>query len=383
MTRRRVIQFLALVGLWALSTPVFAAQFTPGNLAIYRFGNGTEDLASGNAVSAFIDEYSPAGTLVQSIPLPTSGANALTTAGMGSRDGIIQLSQNGKSIVVGGYRTDAGSPDPISSNSPKAIGVIGVNGVPDTTTSFSNLLQFSPIRSVASYDGTSFYASGDLSTNSAVYVPYGASATAAVVQSGNWRTVHVENGQLYAVSGSTGFRGISTVGSGLPTTSQSFTVITNENNPNGGSPGVSSMDFANDTTSIIYAAGSSLTNPNPNGPQGDDFRRYVFNGSLYAGATGANAIFPGESTYGVYAVPDGSGGEIVYATTNKALYKIVDANPTTTSFSSLSLVKLADAPSGTEFRGLAGTPTPEPGSIILVGIIGLVEVLMVRVRRIE
>ena len=52
------------------------AAFTPGNIVIYRVGDGTSSLVNtGNAV--FLDEYTPSGTLVQSIALPTadSGTN--------------------------------------------------------------------------------------------------------------------------------------------------------------------------------------------------------------------------------------------------------------------------------------------------------------------
>src|SRR6476646_5439911 len=47
-----------------------ANPFTAGNIVIYRVGSGSGSLLNtGNPV--FLDEYTPAGALVQSIQLPT------------------------------------------------------------------------------------------------------------------------------------------------------------------------------------------------------------------------------------------------------------------------------------------------------------------------
>ena len=46
-----------------------AAAFTPGNVVVYRVGDGSGSLVNtGNAV--FLDEYTTSGTLVQSIAMP-------------------------------------------------------------------------------------------------------------------------------------------------------------------------------------------------------------------------------------------------------------------------------------------------------------------------
>ena len=74
------------------------AAFTPGNLVIYRVGDGTSPLAgTGNPV--FLDEYTTAGTLVQSIPMPTTvvGAN--------------------RRLVAGGTATSEGLSDPVGGSS--------------------------------------------------------------------------------------------------------------------------------------------------------------------------------------------------------------------------------------------------------------------------
>jgi hypothetical protein len=47
-----------------------ASAFTMGDLVVVRVGDGSAAL-TGNATAAFLDEYTQAGVLVQSIPLPT------------------------------------------------------------------------------------------------------------------------------------------------------------------------------------------------------------------------------------------------------------------------------------------------------------------------
>ena len=50
-----------------------AGPITPGNIVMYRAGDGSRTMDDlGNAV--FVDEYTPAGVLVQSIPMPLSGS---------------------------------------------------------------------------------------------------------------------------------------------------------------------------------------------------------------------------------------------------------------------------------------------------------------------
>src|SRR4051794_4254196 len=80
-----------LVGATFCSASALAAAITPGDLVIYRVGDGSAAL-SANATAVFLDEYTQAGALVQSIPLPSTGANALTAVGNSGTEGIISRS---------------------------------------------------------------------------------------------------------------------------------------------------------------------------------------------------------------------------------------------------------------------------------------------------
>ena len=61
---RTALRFVLVILLVALGQQAHAASFTPGNIVVYRVGDGVAALTNnGNAV--FIDEYTPAGAFVQ------------------------------------------------------------------------------------------------------------------------------------------------------------------------------------------------------------------------------------------------------------------------------------------------------------------------------
>src|SRR4051812_33140212 len=88
-----------------------ATGFTVGNLLVVRVGDGTSALsANGNRV--FIDEYSPSGTLVQSVALPVaaSGANRpFLLDGMAPLEGLLSRTTDGAYVTLAGYATTPGA----------------------------------------------------------------------------------------------------------------------------------------------------------------------------------------------------------------------------------------------------------------------------------
>ncbi|HTN75814.1 MAG TPA: hypothetical protein VL096_11230, partial [Pirellulaceae bacterium] len=90
------------------------AAFTPGNLVLYRVGDGTISTV-GSSTAIFLDEYSPAGVLVQSLAMPTAanGANKPLTASNGPtvQEGLMSLSADGRTLIVPGYATTPGTAD--------------------------------------------------------------------------------------------------------------------------------------------------------------------------------------------------------------------------------------------------------------------------------
>ena len=118
--------------------------FTPGDLVVYRVGNGSAALGSA-ATAVYLDEYTPSGTLVQSIPMPTaaSGANnPLTATGNSANEGELELSSNGETLLAPGYYTVPGTASPGFSNSSttgKITGATNASPIVITTSSTSGM----------------------------------------------------------------------------------------------------------------------------------------------------------------------------------------------------------------------------------------------------
>ncbi|MDQ8005341.1 MAG: hypothetical protein REI64_11110 [Pedobacter sp.] len=89
------------------------AQFTAGNLAVYRYGDGTA-MTNGTRVPVFVDEYTPTGTFVKTITIPRTAANGnygfeglgLTTGGGFEAEGFPVLSKDGNVLSIIGYNPE-------------------------------------------------------------------------------------------------------------------------------------------------------------------------------------------------------------------------------------------------------------------------------------
>lgn len=219
----------ALLAMWAVSLMISeadaAAFATPGNLAVYRVpavgaNNGQDQSA------VFIDEYTPAGVFVQSIALPTASSGssaALIAQDDADVEGLLNRSTNGQYLVLTGYNHNLNDPVPggtILSQSdaslvPRTIGRIGVDGVPDTTTTYNDSGTGSP-RSVISDNGFNFWISqgsvgGDATPDGGVrFTTFGATGASSVVSTDSTDTRHIDifGGELYVSSATSGLNGV-------------------------------------------------------------------------------------------------------------------------------------------------------------------------------
>lgn len=106
MKKRLLTIFLTAMGAFSAF-----AQFAPGNLAVYRYGNGVAPMSNGTRVPVFVDEYTPAGVFVKSIAIPqtASGGNygfeglGLKGDGTFENEGYPVLSKDGSTFSVIGY----------------------------------------------------------------------------------------------------------------------------------------------------------------------------------------------------------------------------------------------------------------------------------------
>jgi uncharacterized repeat protein (TIGR01451 family) len=328
------------------------AAFNPGDLVVLRAAGTTSA-----ATQIFLDEYTPAGSLVQSISMPTavSGSNRiLTQSGSASSEGALNRSADGQYLTLVGYDASPGTTGVASGSASRVVGRVDVNGLIDTSTRVDGY-SGNNIRSATTDDGTHFWTAGPVSTGGIHFVNLGASgATGSSVQVSavNSRVVEIFGGQLYAATNSGANTGINTVGTGLPTTSgQTVTLL----------PG------ANDATPLAYV----LFDRDPNVPGFDSLYvadqtsttgllKYSFNGTTWTprgnvattnGLTGLTAVLSGNNVVFYGTANTGAANKLVTFT---------DSAGYNAAISSGTFTNLATAPAGQTFKGVAFAPVTEP-----------------------
>lgn len=357
-------------GIAGLSASTLAGPITPGNLVVYRIGNGVNAL-DGAANAVFIDEYTTGGTLVQSIPMPTSVSGSqkrLTNRGNGTSEGSLNISVDGQYITFAGYDADVGTAavgTSASSAVNRVVGRLDLAGNVDTSTSFNAAFSGNAIRSAVSIDGSNFWVTGG---NSGVqYVPFGnagGSNQLTSVGPTNLRNVGIANGQLYASSASgTGTQGILSIGSGTPvTTGQTAALLPNFSANLVGPPAVtgSMYDFYFASATTAYVADDSA------GVLGG-LQKWTFDGTNWNRGTVFTAgLAAGARIRQIAGTTDGSGNTVIYATTEASgVFTIVSF--TDTGAGSTFSAPIATAGTLNAFRGIE-LVVPAPGAAALFGI---------------
>ena len=215
----------------ALESRQVLAAFTAGNLVVERIGNGATVLGSA-AIDVAVQEFSPAGTAVQTIAFgsTTGAADLLTDSGSSTSNGYFNA-YNGF-VSVPGYNSAAGTAS-VSSLNNKLNAVLGADGVAASRTLFPTggaaATPPSPFsgnnyRSSIATSATTFYASGNGSgtpaTGGVWYYDGSAFTQVSSIATGqptNLRNVEIYGGQLYSASSSSTGYGIFAVGTGQPT----------------------------------------------------------------------------------------------------------------------------------------------------------------------
>ncbi len=359
------LSLLAVTSVVMAVSSAAAAPFTAGNLVVCRIGDGSAALTSA-ANPVFLDEFTPAGALVQSIAMPTAvnGANQmLTAAGTATNECAISRSTNGSYILITGYNAAVGTATVASTMSatvPRVIGRVDANGVVDsttTTTSFSG----SGIRSAASDDGINLWAVG--ASTGVVYNTLGGSGAGTVVANTgtNLRVIRIFGGQLYVASGSAALR-FASVGTGLPTTAgQTITSLpgmpTATNSFNGFffadlSAGVAGLD-----TLYVASEAGALTPPTELSGGVLKFSlvgsNWIYNGTFPA-VTGPPVISQ-TGFFGLTGTVSGS-DVTLYSTKSGQLLSVVDSTGYNAA-PTANFAQLATNTTNTAFRTLALTPT--------------------------
>jgi hypothetical protein len=245
------------------------SAFTAGNILTLRVGEVGGTALSTNSAPVFIDEYTTTGTLVQSIPMPfvTSGSNRkFTMSGTSTTEGFLNLSPDGQYLTFGGYDNIpglSGISSTTATSTNRIVARVTQNGTINTSTRISDGYDGNSIRSAATVDGTAFWTGGAGTGGGTRYVALGASTSTQVsTTTVNTRGTAIYNSQLYS-SAQSGNIGISTVGSGLPTTTGNTHVILSGTTSNTELLDPRGFVFAdvddNGTPDVMYVADANVT----------------------------------------------------------------------------------------------------------------------------
>jgi hypothetical protein len=198
--------------------------FTNGDIAITRVGDSVTLSNTGSIV--FVDEYTPAGTLVQSIILPYNDmvGNNFLCSGTATSEGFVTRSLDGRYLAIAGYNRATGGVGTISGTTSatvnREVALVKYDGTVDVSTSLPDAGNTGNARGAITTNGTDIWIG--CSTDGVRYTTVGSNSSLQIATTPtNVRDFNIaETGgvaQLFISSGSGGTR-VATIGTGLPTT---------------------------------------------------------------------------------------------------------------------------------------------------------------------
>lgn len=363
-------KYILASALVPLASVAFAAPFASGNIVVVRVGSGSSALAANQADAVFLDEYTTAGALVQSVAMPTTVAGSnlrLTLGGLNTAEGSLALSTDGRFLTLGGYDADPGTTGIVAGASTRVIGRVDPTGAVDTSTAVTDGFTGGRIASVTSNDGTQFWSGGSGTGGGTRFsASLGATTTIPVTDTpNNVRWVKIFAGQLYtSVSFNTGgFLGVSSIGAGTPIVSgQTLTVLPGL--PTSGTHSHFGYFFSDANTLFIADDGTAVN--------GGGLQKWTFDGTTW---TQAGAPFPYISATtnpgfrGLTGSVTNSGANVtLYLTTTEATGNALVKWSSADGGATGTFTTLATAPTttnGTVFRGVAFAPAEpvEPAAV--------------------
>lgn len=357
-----------------------AAPITPGNLVIYRAGSGTNALANtGNNV--FLDEYTTAGSLVQSIAMPATGTGTkLITAGNSTAEGPMSISPDGTWIGFSGYNSTIPAASSITAATsaivPRVAGLFNTTTGSYSLTVMGTWFSATSPRGVATTDGNNIWANGGNSgvvygtvDNSSPFVASGTTATTASIGT-NLRVLGIFGNELYQ---STGSGTLPTVGllagspliNGLPTASTFLPNIPRQ----GGTPITSRYGFTFLDTNPAVPGIDTMYTVDDSATSGGLWK-YTLDLSGTWNAAGTVQAFTG-ALRGLTGGVNGSDAQLYMTGSGNTLWTYTDTAAATSVLSGTlsAFTSLAIASGSTAFRGVVLMPVlvPEPGVTALLG----------------
>ncbi len=311
-----------------LGTPT---TFTAGDILVERLGNGTASLTSA-ATPIFLDDYSPAGVLEQSIALPTTGNNtsgnfAITDSGSAASQGFLTVSSNGRYIAFTGYSANvgvAGITSTTSAANPRLAGTLSFNGAVTVTSLGATAFNANNYRSAfTNGNGTNVWAGGNgNATTEGVWSTNGSTPTQLAAL--NVKTINGAGGQLFVSNGTA----ILAIGSGDPVSGAQTNTTISANVTAGN---IVQFFFA-DLSNTIAGPDTLYVSNQANGTVGID-KFTLTSGNMVSGtwvASGsANIGSLGNATSGALGLTgkaDANGNVTIYGTTAGGIFDLVDTS---------------------------------------------------------
>jgi hypothetical protein len=382
MRKLRTLSVLAVAALSSTAVSI-AAPITPGDLVVYRVGDTSTALSNtGNAV--FIDEFKTDGTPVQSIAMPIAASgsnNPFVASGTATSEGLLNVSPDGKFVVVTGYDRAPGGTGSVAGTTsaavPRVVGLINVaTGAVDTSTALTDYASANNPRSATTTDGTNIWAVG--AAGGVLFTTHGATTSTQISSNqANNRQVNIFGDQLYATSssGTNTNKGVNTIGGGVPTSGSNaesrLTGLADSTNPSdyafffadldAATPGLDTLYIADDDGTAGGILKFSLVSGN-----------WTKVGTAGSAADGYRGLTGFTDASGVHLFATRKGGSA--AAGGGELVSLTDTSGFNASFSSTTPTLLASAITGaaanTAFRGVGIIAVPEPASVACVALIG-------------
>lgn len=354
-------------------------NFTAGNIVTLRVGEAGGPVLSNASTAIFLDEYTPSGVFVQSKPLPFSsgalgvGNRAFSLSGSATSEGYLNLSPDGQYLTFGGYNTPPGLTGVASTSAAsvnRVVARVTQNGTINTTTAISDGYNSNNIRSAATVDGSAFWTggAGGAGVGGTRYVTLGSAGTSVSISSGangNTRGTAIYNSQLYISAAAGSNIGISTVGSGLPTTTGQTTAMlagTTNNVELTGPHGFVFVDVDDDgNPDVLYVADVNL-----------GLNKFSNSGGVWT-KRGSLPNSSGRAIYGVTAYLNGSNRDVLVcmgttSAISTEIYKFTDVSAVTANITSSGTdiitacggSALITAPANVGFKGVSFAPVNVP-----------------------
>lgn len=322
----------AITLLLALAGNKTFAQFSQGNLVVMKIGNGVATLSSA-AQPVTLVEYTTSGSATGfTVALPSTGNPQLTVSGSATSEGMMALSQERDRILVPGYDAPAATLSVASTTSAavnREIFSVTQAGTYSKVASTATAYSANNIRG-ATASSTNYFSAGPSVGNE--FLNTSTQLSTAVT---NTRVVQIFNGQLYFSSSSGTYLGVSSMGTGIPTTSgQTATLLANSASAYG-------FSISPDGNTLYLA------------DDGNGINKYTFNGSTYTLAYNVTSTQSRGLVVDYTTTP-----YTIYATTTEtSLNRIIKVQDNGVAS---AVTTLATASANTLFRGLTWSPVACP-----------------------